>query len=317
MMESIQSALNKVLQGASSQADYQATMKKVFADPDVKAFLDAHADKLTEDKIVRGSSKLYEFYHDRELIRAGKKTIAPGYEPQLRMGSTGIEVTYAPTEALERQRQQRELEQRVKSLHMPKFIRHASFDNFYLKDQPDDRTAALAAAAKFVQNYQPGHFQKGLYLYGKFGVGKTYLLGALANALAKKKVMTTILHMPSFAVEMRNSIKTNATGEKIAAVEAAPVLMIDDIGADTMSSWVRDDVLGVILEYRMQEELPTFFSSNFSMNELEHEHLAINANGDEEPVKAERLMERIKYLSTEMRMSGQNFRQRPKKAAKQ
>lgn len=316
MMESIQSALNKILRGASTQAEYQKTMQKVFNDPDVRAFLDAHADKLSEQMIVRGSSKLYEFYHDRELIKAGQKTIAPGYAPQLRVGSTGIEVTYAPTKQLEKQREQRELEQRVRSLHMPKFIRHASFDDFYVKDQPDDRTAALAAAVNFVKTYQPGHFQKGLYLYGKFGVGKTYLLGALANALAKRKVKSTILHMPSFAVEMRNSIRANSTGEKISTVEASPILMIDDIGADTMSSWVRDDVLGVILEYRMQEELPTFFSSNFSMDELEHDHLAINVNGDEEPVKAERLMERIKFLSSEMQMSGNNYRQRPKNPVK-
>lgn len=311
-MESIQSALSKVLQGTNTQSEYRATMKRVFNDPDVQAFLEANADKLSDQMIVRGASKLYEFYHDRELIRAGQKTIAPGYEPQLLVSSTGIEVTYAPTQALEQQRQQRELAKRVQTVHMPKFIRHASFDNFYVKDQPDDRTAALAAAAKFAKTYQVGHFQKGLYLYGKFGVGKTYLLGALANALAKRGITTTILHMPSFAVEMRNAIRTNATGEKIAAVEAAPILMIDDIGADTMSSWVRDDVLGVILEYRMQEELPTFFSSNFSMNELQREHLAINANGDEEPVKAERLMERIKFLSVEMQMSGTNYRQQPR-----
>lgn len=311
-MESIQTALNKVLNGATVTPQYRQTMKAVFADPDVKAFLDAHADRLSDQMIARGSSKLYEFYHDRQLIRAGEKTIAPGYEPELRLGSTGIEVTYAPTAAMERRRQQRELERRVRSLHMPKFIRHADFDNFYIKGQPDDRTAALAAAVKFAKTYQPGHFQKGLYLYGKFGVGKTYLLGALANELAKRQIATTVLHMPSFAVEMRNSIKTNATGEKIAAVESAPILMIDDIGADTMSSWVRDDVLGVILEYRMQEELPTFFSSNFSMQELEDDHLAINANGDHEPVKAERLMERIKYLSVEMQMSGTNYRQQPR-----
>lgn len=39
--------------------------------------------------------------------------------------------------------------------------------------------------------------------------------------------------------------------------------MIDDIGADSMSSWVRDEVLGVILEYRMQQQLPTFFYLEF------------------------------------------------------
>lgn len=34
--------------------------------------------------------------------------------------------------------------------------------------------------------------------------------------------------------------------------------MIDDIGAESMTSWIRDDVLSVILQYRMQEQLVTF-----------------------------------------------------------
>ena len=46
-----------------------------------------------------------------------------------------------------------------------------------------------------------------------------------------------------------------------------------------MSSWIRDEVFGVILQYRMQEQLPTFFSSNFTMDELE-QHLSVTQRGD-------------------------------------
>ena len=65
--------------------------------------------------------------------------------------------------------------------------------------------------------------------------------------------------------------------------------------------------MGVILEYRMQEELPTFFSSNFSMDELT-DHLAQDNNGNSEPLKAQRIMERIRFLSREVRMVGPNLR---------
>jgi len=84
--------------------------------------------------------------------------------------------------------------------------------------------------------------------------------------------------------------------------------MLDDIGADSMSSWIRDDVLGVILQYRMQEELPTFFTSNFNMEQLESEHLTTSQRGETEPLKAKRLMERIRLLSEEVSMSGENRR---------
>jgi DNA replication protein len=72
---------------------------------------------------------------------------------------------------------------------------------------------------------------------------------------------------------MKNSIGQNNVLAKVNKVKDAQILMLDDIGADSMSSWIRDEVLGVILQYRMQEKLPTFFSSNFSMKELE-QHLA-------------------------------------------
>ena len=66
---------------------------------------------------------------------------------------------------------------------------------------------------------------------------------------------------------------------------------IDDIGAETTTSWGRDEVLGTILQYRMQEGLVTFFTSNFTMDELE-EHFSVSKgsndsvnNLEEPPVK--------------------------------
>lgn len=36
------------------------------------------------------------------------------------------------------------------------------------------------------------------------------------------------------------------------------VLILDDIGAEFLSSWFRDEILGAILQYRMMERLPVF-----------------------------------------------------------
>ncbi|KLD59454.1 MAG: primosomal protein DnaI, partial [Lactiplantibacillus plantarum] len=157
----------------------------------------------------------------------------------------------------------------------------------------------------------PKRFHRGLYLYGSFGVGKTYLLGGMANALAAKGFNTTLIHFPSFAVEMKRSISNNTSADKVDAIKRAPILMIDDIGADASSTWIRDDVLGVILEYRMQEELPTCFSSNFSMQELQDGYLTLSQKGDEEPVKAQRIMQRVRYLASEIEMVGRNRRLNP------
>ena len=67
-------------------------------------------------------------------------------------------------------------------------------------------------------------------------------------------------------------------------------------------------VLDFFLEYLMQEELPTFFSSSFSIAQLEKEHLRISSRGDHEPLKAQRLMQRIRFLAREVTMVGVNRR---------
>ncbi|EUJ33257.1 primosomal protein DnaI [Listeria floridensis FSL S10-1187] len=95
--------------------------------------------------------------------------------------------------------------------------------------------------------------------------------------------------------------------KKIEFAKETEILMLDDIGAEAMTAWTRDEVLGAILQFRMQEELPTFFSSNYNMKQLEA-HLTFTQNGMEEQLKARRIMERIRFLSKEVPLEGKNRR---------
>ena len=69
---------------------------------------------------------------------------------------------------------------------------------------------------------------------------------------------------------------------------------MDDIGADSVTEWSRDEVLGTILQYRMEERLATFFTSNLTIEELE-QHLDV-ANKEVDHVKARRIIERVRQL---------------------
>ena len=59
---------------------------------------------------------------------------------------------------------------------------------------------------------------------------------------------------------------------------------------------------------RMQEELPTFFSSNIALDDLEEFYLTQNTRGELEPLKAKRIMERIRFLVDEVVINGENRR---------
>ena len=112
-------------------------------------------------------------------------------------------------------------------------------------------------------NYKEGQAAKGLYFYGEFGVGKSYILGAIANELAKHKISSMIVYVPELFRELKSSIGDSTLNEKLEAIKSEKVLMLDDIGAETMSSWVRDEILGPILQFRMLENSTNIFHFEF------------------------------------------------------
>ena len=307
-MEDVGREIKKVIRQNNWNDKFDELVQDVMQDEDVQAFIATHREQLTEEDIVKSYAKLYEYVQEKRKFKLNDPLmIAPGYEPRLLMNFHFIDVTYVPTDELLAQQAEAAIRSRVKAVAMPRDIREARIDNFEITAE---RKEALQAGFQFINDYQKRGqtFVPGLYLHGSFGVGKTYLLGALAQELAEKGFKTTLIHFPTFAVEMKQAIATNSTGEKLNAIKEAPILMIDDIGADSMSTWIRDDVLGVILQYRMQEQLATFFSSNFSLAQLEAEHLTVSQRGEDEPLKAKRIMERIRFLSREITMVGVNRR---------
>ena len=82
------------------------------------------------------------------------------------------------------------------------------------------------------------------------------------------------------------------------------ILIIGDIGAEKVTDWGRDEILGTILQTRMNNLKTTFFTSNFTLKELER-HLSNNGS---EPVKSSRIIERIKFLCQDMEMISKNYR---------
>ena len=84
------------------------------------------------------------------------------------------------------------------------------------------------------------------------------------------------------------------------------LLLIDDIGAESVTSWSRDEILSTILQYRMDEKLPTFFTSNLTIDELEA-HLSETKESIDK-VKARRIIERIKQLTDDIEIISVNRR---------
>ena len=305
-MDSISDYLNRMTNSAEVRDKYQKMINDVLQDEDVFQFITENQERLSTEAVERSAASLYEYVVEKEKARKGKGQLMPGYVPQLIINNKHIEVTYVATADHMHERAQEDLKRRIRSVYMPKDIKDATFVDY---EDTHGRREALDQAIRFVEEYvqNPDGFHKGLYLHGAFGVGKTYLLGAMAHELSTFGYPSTLVHYPTFTSEMRSSIGDDTTAEKLDAYKEAPILMLDDIGAEYPTDWIRDDVLGVILQYRMQNELPTLFSSNFDIEQLE-EHLTYNQRGEPSPLKAQRIMERVKFLTRSVEVSGKNRR---------
>ncbi len=305
-LNTVKNQFQQFLKDPEYQKRYQEIIEKTMNDKDIQTFIDLHSHQLTKEMIEKSYAKFNEFILERDARKNGQEVKSPGMEPVLVINVGFVDVIYKPTEAYLQQKKERELRSRVQAMNMPKNIQQARFSELAVTAK---REEVVGLALNFIEAHvsEPKKFHKGIYIVGPFGVGKTYLLGAIANELAQNGLITTLVHVPSLSSEMKNAIGEGGLSDKLDAIKKAPILILDDIGAESSSSWFRDEILGVILQYRMQQELPTFFSSNFTIAELE-EHLRISQRGEDEGLKAKRIIERIKFLSTEVYLDGENRR---------
>lgn len=152
------------------------------------------------------------------------------------------------------------------------------------------------------------HPQKGLYLWGKPGVGKSFLMIGITNVYTKRRIRCAFVNVPTWISELKRMFHDHDAMEKVLrTLRNVDVLALDDIGGESISVWSRDDVLLPLLDYRMEHKKLTFFTSNYAMKELK-ERYRVTANNQSEPMAAERLLERIKTLADAEFVKGESRR---------
>ena len=182
-------------------------------------------------------------------------------------------------------------------------IAYAKIKDIYTDDKK--RLPIIKWLKNFYDHYEKVNTLKGLYLHGSFGSGKTFMIAAFLNELVeKKKANVEIVYWPEALRNMKEDF--SLVEEKLAYYQNVDILVIDDIGAENETAWGRDEILGTILQSRMNKKLTTFFTSNYNIQELEA-HLALTKNS-EDVVKAQRIIERIKCLTDDLELISDNRR---------
>ena len=179
----------------------------------------------------------------------------------------------------------------VTNYYLPERLLDAKLDDFH--QTTESRTKIFKYITTFTYNIKNDKYEAGLYFHGGCSVGKTFTLAVIANYLNENKIPSTICYFPDLAAKLRNDYYSDKDSyeEVIDNLKNCKVLLIDDFGSENMTEWLRDEVLGPIVNYRMSMKLPMFITSNVEPSKLKT-HIAIDKNPDS-ILKAERIINRL------------------------
>lgn len=303
-MKNINTEVTKIQQ--KNNHSLHSAFVQAMKDPDFKSIVETIP--LKEEEIMKYTSKIESCALDSKRCHQCPSILAcqnevTGYYLYPEKQGTGLTFTYVPCKYKRAINKENKYQQHIYFFDIPKEIRDAHIKSIFPGDK--NRSEVIKYLSHFAKEYKQNKTGKGLYLHGNFGSGKTYLIAAVLNELANQGIEVAIVYWPEMLRELKSSFDDDFK-EKFNYIKKIPILFIDDIGAENVTPWNRDEILGPILQYRMQESLSTFFTSNLNIEELE-QHLS-NTYNKVDAIKSKRIIERINKLTQDMEMVAKNNR---------
>jgi DNA replication protein DnaC len=130
---------------------------------------------------------------------------------------------------------------------------------------------ALGKVMDYIINWKENREAgRGVYFCGDVGTGKTHLAVAVMNELIKRKrVPSLFVTVPELLDNLRGTYNDPGRNldEWMDAVKNAEFLVLDDLGSEKPTEWVRERLF-VVINHRYREQLPTLFTSNIGPKDL-------------------------------------------------
>ncbi len=200
------------------------------------------------------------------------------------------------------------MERMLADARIPKRYEHCDLESYLTSGDPSQKTAK-----KYVQSFLDKYpiVDVGLLLMGTCGVGKTHLAVALLKGVIIEKGDSGLFY--DFRDLLReiqaswNSVSRTSELEVLQPVLDAKVLVLDELGANKPTDWVRDTIAHII-NCRYNDKKLTIFTSNF---------LDAAPNQREETLTDRigiRLRSRLYEMCRSIEIEGKDFRKEVKSA---
>ena len=145
-----------------------------------------------------------------------------------------------------------------------------SFEDRTNEGLPPDGLKSLQKVLKAAHNY--AERPKGwLVFIGGYGSGKTHLAAAIANYRARLGDPPLFIMVPDLLDHLRATFSPNsnvAFDRRFDEIRTAPLLVLDDLGTQSMTPWVKEK-LYQLFNYRYNAELPTVITTSDSLDEMD------------------------------------------------
>jgi DNA replication protein DnaC len=162
---------------------------------------------------------------------------------------------------------QARVERLIANARIPSRYAHCELQSFYINEKLTTKSIEFArlAAETFVDEF-PSTTPIGLLFMGQQGVGKTHLAVSIIKGLMRRKAVPCMFRaFPELLKEIQMSyspISESSELSLLAPVLDTDVLVLDELGSQTPSTWVKDTV-SYILNYRYAENKVTIFTTNY------------------------------------------------------
>lgn len=273
--------------------------KEYLAHPDIKQFIWVNEGVLTEESIDRSLSRIGEYI---TMLKD------PWHKPKLVIYNGLIDVVYEPRDTALATKQAKGIRT---SLVLDETT--SQFRGLSLADiKPDfSNTKALAFMKEFMDNYAFGRGNQGMWLCGSRGVGKSYLMGGFAGELTKCNIGVTYVGVATMLSDLMGAISKYSEDKKrlLERYQKSEVLILDDMGTEYLTRWTFQELLYPIINYRQNNKLPIFFTSNYTKYDY-YQWLA--QQKDLSLDDARRLQARVDNMAAEVQMTGADRRAKAK-----